>query len=228
MHIIRTHYSHHHKFMGTYIVNHIPHISYLLNSYILDADQDTLLVVLLLFQTSGNYEWCEFNVKTAINRRQFFRGDFSGRATPVRPPWAVDEHLFTSLCNQCGDCIEHCPTHIIKKGSGNFPIVNFKAGECLLCSDCVDICSTGALVNNDEQKPWQVIALINNTKCIAYQGTECRSCYDPCENHAINMTPRIGGVSIPIIDNKHCTGCGACYSVCPVQSITMQQLKEAA
>jgi ferredoxin-type protein NapF len=35
------------------------------------------------------------------------------------------------------------------------------------------------------------------------------------------MPPRLGGISIPLISTDTCTGCGACFSVCPVQAITL-------
>lgn len=159
----------------------------------------------------------------AINRMQFLRGDFSGRNTPIRPPWAVDEFLFTSVCSACGDCIDQCPTHIIKQGRGKFPVIDFESGECLFCNDCLDACEPHALKKVNGQKPWSITASIDTDKCIAHQNVECRSCYDPCEINAINMTPRIGGVSIPLLNSTTCTGCGACFAVCPVQAVNMKQ-----
>lgn len=159
----------------------------------------------------------------AISRMQFLRGDFAGQDTPLRPPWAVDELLFTELCNSCGDCIDHCPTHIIQWGRGQLPVINFESGECLFCGDCMTTCKPRALKEISGQQPWSVTASINTENCIAFQGVECRSCYDPCEVQAINMTPRIGGVSIPVLNSTTCTGCGACYSVCPVQAVNMKQ-----
>jgi ferredoxin-type protein NapF len=159
----------------------------------------------------------------AISRIQFLRGDFSGQDEPLRPPWAVDEFLFTEICNTCGDCIEQCPTHIIHKGRGQFPVIDFKSGECLFCGGCLNTCKPGALKEISGQQPWFITASIDTEKCIAFQGVECRSCYDPCEVHAINMTPRIGGVSVPVLNHTTCTGCGACFSVCPVQAVNMKQ-----
>lgn len=167
-------------------------------------------------------------METAISRTQFLRGDLTGQKKPVRPPWSVNELLFTTACNQCGDCIASCPTHIIKPSQGNFPGIDFSAGECLFCGDCADACKTGALIKNESQRPWQIAAQIDSASCMAYNNIECRSCYDPCEARAIQITPRIGGVSIPSIDESQCTGCGACHSVCPSRSISMQHLKEAA
>lgn len=166
-------------------------------------------------------------MSTAINRMQFLSGDYSGRKSPLRPPWAIDEFLFISICNACGECIKQCPTKIIKPGRGNFPVVDFESGECLFCGDCVSSCKPDALTQSSNHLPWQITASINEANCLAFHNIECRSCYDPCEPRAINITLQRGSVSIPIIDKESCTGCGACLSVCPAQSIEIQLPKEA-
>lgn len=169
-------------------------------------------------------------MSTSISRTQFLRGDFSGQNAPVRPPWAIEEFLFTSVCNGCGDCVDACPTKIIIQGRGHFPIVDFSRGECLFCGDCAEKCKPLALSISDTQQPWHVKASIDSMSCMAYNGVECRSCYDPCEVKAITIMPRIGGVSIPTLDENICTGCGACHAICPASSIKMQtfNLKQPA
>jgi ferredoxin-type protein NapF len=159
-----------------------------------------------------------------VSRMQFLRGDFKGKETPLRPPWAIAESLFTEICTNCGECISHCPTHIIKSARANFPVIDFSSGECLFCEQCVDVCKPQALLKRRQEAPWNIKASINETACIAYQGVECRSCFDPCETRAIQMPPRLGGICIPVLNSKNCTGCGACFSVCPVQAITMNHL----
>ena len=159
-----------------------------------------------------------------LSRMQFLRGDFKGKESPLRPPWAIPEGLFTEICTNCGECITQCPTHIIKSARANYPVVDFSAGECLFCEQCVDVCKPQALLKTEQTTmPWPIKAIINNDTCIAHQGVECRSCYDPCEAGAIMMPPRLGGISIPIISKSSCTGCGACVSVCPVQAVTIAQ-----
>lgn len=157
----------------------------------------------------------------AISRMQFLRGDFSGKDAPLRPPWALPENEFSDRCDRCGDCIKHCPTHIIKSGQGSYPIVDFAAGECLFCADCVGACKPQALYISNKAQPWTLRATINSEQCLAFQNVECRSCYDPCAAQAIKITPRIGGVSIPLLNETSCTGCGACFSVCPTQAISI-------
>ena len=156
-----------------------------------------------------------------VSRIQFLRGDFRGKETPLRPPWAIDESLFVEICTSCGDCIPQCPTHIIKKGRANYPVIDFTSGECLFCEECVNACKPRALLKTTHHTPWSVKATINQEVCISYKGVECRSCYDPCETRAVTMRHRPGSVSIPVISDNVCCGCGACFSVCPVSAITM-------
>ena len=73
-----------------------------------------------------------------VSRMQFLRGDFKGKESPLRPPWAITESLFTEICTNCGECISQCPTHIIKQARANFPVVDFSSGECLFCEQCLD------------------------------------------------------------------------------------------
>jgi len=160
-------------------------------------------------------------VSAAISRMQFLRGDYSGRDAPIRPPWSGTENEFTQQCDACGECVERCPTKIIHKGRAGYPIIKFDTGECLFCGDCVDACETNALAVNNNQLPWAVTAFINTGNCLAHKNTECRSCYDPCEAKSISMIPRLGGVTIPTLNTSLCTGCGACFAVCPTQAISM-------
>ena len=162
-------------------------------------------------------------MSTQVSRMQFLRGDFKGKETPLRPPWAIDESLFTEICTGCGECIPQCPTHIIRQGRANYPVIDFKNGECLFCEECVNACKPRALLKNAENSPWLLKASINQAICISYQGVECRSCYDPYVTKAITKRPQPGGVSIPVMSNSNCSGCGACFSVCPVSAISINK-----
>ncbi len=150
---------------------------------------------------------------------QFLRGDVRGRSAPIRPPWARPEAYFTDLCNRCGDCIDACPTHILVKGRGGFPQVDFGHGECLFCGDCADVCTRGALVQDDRAAPWSLRASLDTDTCLAYRGVECRACADPCDSRALRLRPRVGSVALPSVDLSACNGCGACVAPCPVQAL---------
>ena len=160
-----------------------------------------------------------------VSRMQFLRGDFKGKETPLRPPWAIAESQFLEICDGCGDCITNCPTKIIKKARAGYPVIDFSADECTFCEQCVDACKPHALLKKHQQPPWQATASIDESKCITYQNVECRSCSDPCETRAIKMPPRLGGISIPELNTSDCTGCGACVSVCPVSAILVHNIK---
>lgn len=157
-----------------------------------------------------------------ISRKQFLHGDFKGNEAPLRPPWAVNESMFTEICNRCSNCITHCPNQIIKQSEAGYPVIDFTFGECSFCEICLDICEPHALLKTgNTNEPWLIKIAIKQNTCIAFNGVECRSCYDPCEIRAITMPPRLGGISIPVINTDICSGCGACYSVCPVHAITV-------
>lgn len=153
-----------------------------------------------------------------INRAQFLRGDLSGKKGPIRPPWALPEAEFTSLCSGCGDCIKSCFDQILVEGRGRLPQVNFQLGGCDFCGDCLDACKTGALKRDDGAQPWSLRAEINSS-CLSLNSVDCRACGDACEPRAIRFQLRVGAVAMPQLDSDSCTGCGACIGVCPVQSI---------
>ncbi len=163
-----------------------------------------------------------------ISRFEFLRGSFSGKSLTLRPPWSIADTEFLELCNQCGNCIEKCPTGIIRAGRGNYPLIDFKRGECLFCAECVDACQTGALRRDTGSPAWPMRASIDSERCLAHKSIECRACFDPCEQRAIEMQYRVGAVAILLIDEQRCNGCGACYVPCPVNAIEIRNPVEVA
>lgn len=155
---------------------------------------------------------------TAVTRRQFLRG---GRRAPQRPPWAVSEAEFTTACDRCGDCIAACGARIIVAGSGGFPEIDFSHEACSFCGDCVRACRPGALAQRAGASPWQWRARIGES-CIAMNGVVCGACGDACAEGAIRFSPAPRGVARPRLQTERCSGCGACYGVCPSRSIEMQ------
>ena len=158
----------------------------------------------------------------AVSRRQFLRGNVTGRNAAVRPPWALAESEFIDRCDQCAECIAACPVKLIQPDPDGFPQLNFTKGECDFCTACARACGTGALAYRDDpqQAVWSLAATID-AECIAYRGVVCRSCGEHCETAALRFVPVVGRGSMPRLDIERCTGCGACVGVCPVKAIRM-------
>jgi ferredoxin-type protein NapF len=154
-----------------------------------------------------------------ITRRQFLRGDLSGRKAPLRPPWALAEPDFLAACTRCGACVPACPTGILAQVRG-YPEIDFSRGECTFCGKCRDACAPRALRQKTGTPPWRLRAAVAND-CLAYRDVVCRGCGDACGEAAIRFSPRLGGAARPEILAERCTGCGACVSACPAGAVTM-------
>jgi len=137
----------------------------------------------------------------------------------LRPPGAVPEKEFTTLCNKCGDCIKACPEEVLfpsagKEEAGGYPVFNPRAKACFLCSPmhCVNACKTGALKPVEDISKVEIgKARINPALCKAREGDECRLCHDfcPLSGKAVII---LGGV--PSIQALECVGCGQCEYHC--------------
>lgn len=157
---------------------------------------------------------------TPLNRRQFLRGDFQARRSPLRPPWAVAEKEFTGRCTTCGDCVRACPNHILIAGGRGLPEIDFSRGECGFCGECADACKTEALSRKAYKTlPWVYHAVIDDEACLTSRGVVCASCREACAASAIRLPPRAGMAARPILNIDACTGCGACVAPCPVNAI---------
>lgn len=159
--------------------------------------------------------------KMAISRRQLFRGQIASRQQPIRPPWALAEAQFIEACTRCDECIKACPEQIIAVGSGGYPVLNFQENGCTFCGRCLEVCQEGALVKRENLPPWPYQAVIADD-CLSRRGVSCRACGDACDEQAIRFKIESGGVSIPIIDDTLCTGCGFCLRPCPVNVISLR------
>lgn len=159
-------------------------------------------------------------MNNSISRAQFLRGDISGKHRHVRPPWSKGEREFIGKCTRCDACLKACPEHILSRDQNGFPLVNFMQGECTFCGDCARACGSGALHFNPSSTPWTLSAGIGS-RCLPLQGVVCGRCAEECEAGAIGMRLVAGGISIPRLQNETCTGCGACYRVCPTTAIEL-------
>lgn len=158
---------------------------------------------------------------TSIRRAQFLRGDFNGRRSAPRPPWALPFEAFYDRCTRCDACRSACPRGLIRPGVGGFPAVVFDRAACNFCAACVAACTTGALNPTlAGSAPWTVKAHIED-HCLSVCGVLCRVCAEHCEARAIRFRPSVGGRAQPLIDAIRCTGCGACRSVCPERAVVL-------
>lgn len=165
-----------------------------------------------------------------LSRRGLLRGRFVREETAIRPPWSLPEAAFVEACTRCGDCIAACPEAIIVKGDGGFPEIDFSAGPCTFCAACRDACPTGAIMGRSDAAvrtardagAWRLKAGIL-PHCVSLRGVVCRLCEEACEPQAIDFQPLPGGAAKPVIDIRQCTGCGGCYSACPVGAVTLTE-----
>lgn len=137
----------------------------------------------------------------------------------LRPPGAIDEESFLSVCTGCNDCINACSYGAIIKAestddvSNDTPVINPAENPCRMCEDfsCISACSTGALVHNRELIKMGSAFIVKN-KCYAFNGQVCDYCYDRCpeKGKAVIMDE-----NKPVIISKKCTGCGICEYYCP-------------
>lgn len=138
----------------------------------------------------------------------------------IRPPWALPEPIFLSLCTGCSDCRDECPRGLLQKSIDGFPVVDFTQGDCHFCGECVDACAHGALTRSFRgvrQEPWQLKAYVAGS-CLGDQGVLCRQCAGHCAAQAIRFDSGIGQ-RVPDIDAQRCNGCGACLRHCPTAAI---------
>ena len=152
-----------------------------------------------------------------LSRRRFF-GSRLPRVAPFRPPWSVLEARFVDDCSRCDDCVSACPTGLLQRGDGGFPVADFATAACTFCGECAKACTTGAIAPDATQAPWQFTIRISDG-CLAHQRVECRTCGESCEAHAIRFRLFAGATPLPEIDHAACTGCGACLAPCPVSAI---------
>ena len=155
----------------------------------------------------------------------------------VRPPGAVSEDFFNSLCIRCGECVEVCPTSAIvfadvadgitKVGT---PKIDALKGPCEAVKGrcegnlrCVNQCPTSALrhVEGDELKIGH--ASLDEPLCIAWTEGDCLVCYEVC--------PVFGAIVLtedrkPVFNREVCVGCGRCVYACPAEPKALMLLPE--
>ena len=152
-----------------------------------------------------------------LARRDLLKGRLKPGPELLRSPWAIAESEFLKLCQQCPDCVEACETGVLRIGPDGYPQLSFRHGECEFCHECENACKTGAL-DAGRARQWDWVAEIS-ANCLAINAVTCRSCGDSCEEEALFFRLMTMGRALPVVDQKACTGCGACVRVCPVQAV---------
>jgi ferredoxin-type protein NapG len=104
--------------------------------------------------------------------------DFKPEKARLRPPGAVEEDRYLTMCIKCGQCLQVCPYDSIlledyegKAGVGTAYIAPLERG-CYLCEafPCVLACPTGALdheANVIEKVHMGMAIIVNESACIA-------------------------------------------------------------
>jgi MauM/NapG family ferredoxin protein len=147
----------------------------------------------------------------------------------IRPPGALPEMEFQARCVRCGECVKGCLTNTLQplwleSGLSGLwtPAVTARFAGCEQnCNLCGQICPTGAIRALDpEEKKFAKIgtARVITSRCIAWeQGKRCLICDEICPYNAISSQFVPGHkVTVPIIDENRCNGCGYCENKCPV------------
>jgi polyferredoxin/ferredoxin len=159
------------------------------------------------------------------------------RAKILRPPGAQDEGEFLKKCIRCGECIKICSssgaglkTSFLECGWQGMwtPIFKFCTGYCEYeCNLCGQICPTGAINKMSLAQKKRVVigrAYIDRSRCIVWSKEQgCIACHEVCpvadaikliEKEIIDEEGEPDIISLPVIDEELCVGCGRCQKKC--------------
>jgi ferredoxin len=145
----------------------------------------------------------------------------------IRPPGALPEEDFNTVCIRCGECMKVCSTAslqpvFLEMGLAGLmtPHFSLDKGYCFSkCSMCQRICPVGAIQPfGSQDKPHIKIgeAEIIREKCICWStDRNCRACEKNCPYNAVYRREE-GGRLRPFVNPDVCTGCRLCEVKCPV------------
>jgi len=200
------------------------------------------------------------NPKPDVGKRAVLTGLLAGVAFPfiglarghrahetdprlIRPPGALAEEAFLSLCQRCGLCMKVCPTNVInptlaEAGMAGFwtPRLIMTRGYCeYTCTLCGSVCPTGAIRSisaaEKTEGPIKIgSAYVDRGRCLPWSGNApCIVCQEHCPTspkaiYLVDDTVDAADgtrmkVQLPHVDLKRCIGCGICENRCPVQGL---------
>ena len=147
----------------------------------------------------------------------------------LRPPGALPEKEFLSMCIKCGQCLQVCPYHSIKladiaKGYGEgTPYIDANERGCHACSavPCVLACPSGALDHKTEKAEdiqMGIAVLQFPDTCLAISKTTIPKGYNNKMHNFVNSVRHINPLEIEELkkfdtfEGKECT---LCADMCP-------------
>lgn len=145
-----------------------------------------------------------------------------------RPPGAVPESRFLTLCTRCDACVDACPheavhTYVATAGDlARTPVMRPDRRPCHMCEGfpCAAACETGALVVPETHLVRLGRVRIAEDRCFTFQGPECGACARLCPGGLSAL--RMRGTR-PSIDDS-CVGCGICIEACPTTPAAIEIL----
>jgi len=142
----------------------------------------------------------------------------------LRPPGAGDEDAFLARCVRCAQCIEVCPTQVLRFVGADSaiamgtPYLIVRDKPCNLCLGdeelkCIAACPTGALQSVQNRRDVRMgVAVIDTETCLPFVGVSCKSCWHACPFPRDAIT--FDGLGRPIVVEDACVGCGLCEHAC--------------
>jgi len=146
----------------------------------------------------------------------------------LRPPGALPEPEFLTVCTQCTDCQEACPYDSIRRLGPEFgsasgtPAIIASESPCYLCEDmpCIVACEPRALLPVTRGDVRMGTAVLDADRCYLSQKQPCDYCLVRCP---IGTTAiHVGTDGLPEIVEDHCAGCGVCAYLCPGDALRIE------
>ncbi len=183
---------------------------------------------------------------TPLLKLNYTKVSNKGKTSLIRPPGAVDEGEFLSLCIRCGECMKVCKTNglhpvLLEAGIEGMwtPKLIPRLGYCDYgCVLCTRVCPSGAITRLPLEEKREIAigkARIDHNRCIPWVGyarlpelekewqdLNCGVCEEVCPvpTKAIHFNTYVDAkqreIRRPFVREDVCIGCGFCEKVCPV------------